>query len=60
MTHASRILRVVSLLLAAFVALHELAYYMGHPHRSGPSLAIALLAIAVVLLAASGFEKAQS
>lgn len=57
MTQTSHILRIVSLLLAAFVALRELVYYMDHPYRSGPSLTIALLAIAVVLLAAAGFAR---
>lgn len=53
-------LRIVSLLLAAFVAVSELIYYFDHPYRSGPSLVIANLAIAVVLLASAGLCKTQS
>ena len=56
--HASS-LCVVALLLAGVVLFQEVTYYVSHPHRSGPSLAIAILAIAVGLVAAAGLGKSQ-
>jgi hypothetical protein len=48
---------ILGLCLAAFVVVQEVAYYLKHPYRSGPSFPIALLAIAVICLAASALRR---
>jgi hypothetical protein len=48
-----RALALASGLLAAIICVHEVLYYLGHSRRSGASLIIAGLAMAVCLLAAA-------
>ena len=45
--------RYVAAGIAGFVAIWETVYFVAHPHRPGPALMIAALALAVGLLALS-------
>lgn len=52
MSIGNKNLKMVSIAITAIVFIEELSYFFGH-RRTGPSLAIALLALAVAFLAIS-------
>lgn len=47
---AQRILGLVVIILGAIVAFSEFAFYVNHPHRHGPAIYIAILAVAIICI----------
>jgi len=56
---ASKILSIISLVIAGLVASAEVNYYLLHPYRAGVAPHIIGLGVAIVLLAVSHFLKCE-
>ena len=53
----SNALNLISGLIGLFVMVHEIDYYFSHLRRPGPSIAIAMCGLAILLISLSGLKR---